>query len=137
VEERLRILSVVDNDKLVGIITYRDICIALGTRNRRAAETRVKHGVTHHLQKCQPGDDVNAAIEAMRHAKMRRLPVISTGMPEGIRVLNDLALAADRGKREIDYDEVINTVTAASEHHDRKPLAPDKLKFRYSGLPFA
>jgi CBS domain-containing protein len=111
------------------MITDRDIFIALGTRNRPAAEMAVKDVATRQLQTCAPDDDVNAAMAAMRRAKVRRLPVVSDGKIEGIVALNDLVLAASRKRFEIDYDEVMNTVQTVSEHRSVKPAEPEKLKF--------
>jgi len=122
-------LPVVDDGKLAGMITDRDIFIALGTRNRPAAEMAVKDVATRQLQTCAPDDDVNAAMAAMRRAKVRRLPVVSDGKIEGIVALNDLVLAASRKRFEIDYDEVMNTVQTVSEHRSVKPAEPEKLKF--------
>jgi CBS domain-containing protein len=123
-------LPVVDDGKLAGIITDRDICIALGTRNRLAAEIIVKDVATRQLQTCAADDDVNAAMAAMRRAKVRRLPVVSDGGKlEGIIALNDLVLVASRKRFEIDYDEVMNTVQAVSEHPGRKSAEPEQIKF--------
>ena len=123
-------LPVVDDGKLAGIITDRDVCIALGTRNRAAAEIAVKDVATRELQTCTANDDVSAAMATMRRAKVRRLPVVSDGGKiAGIVALNDLVLAASRKRFEIDYDEVMNTIQAVSEHRGRKPAEPEKLKF--------
>lgn len=124
------VLPVVDDGKLAGIITDRDICIALGTRDRPAAEITVKDVATRELQTCKTDEDVNAAMAAMRRARVRRLPVVSDGGKlEGIIAINDLVLAANRKHFEIDYDEVMNTVQAISEHRGRKPAEPEKMKF--------
>jgi CBS domain-containing protein len=123
-------LPVVDGGKLAGIVTDRDICIALGTRNRPAAEIAVRDVATRELQTCTADDDVTAAMAAMRRAKVRRLPVVSDGRKlEGIVALNDIVLAAGRGFFDIDYDEIMNTVQAISEHRGRKRAGPEKLKF--------
>jgi CBS domain-containing protein len=124
------VLPVVDDGKLAGIITDRDICIALGTRNRPAAEIAVKDVAARELQTCTANDDVSAAMAAMRRARVRRLPVVSAdGKIEGIVALNDLVLAANRTRFDIDYDEVMNTVRAVSEHRGAKPAEAEKLKF--------
>ncbi len=123
-------LPVVDDGKLAGIITDRDICIALGTRNRPAAETSVKDVASRDLQTCTPNDDVHTALATMRRAKVHRLPVVSKGgKVVGIITLNDLVLAAERKHGGIDYQEVVNTMKAVCEHRGRKPAEPEKLKF--------
>jgi CBS domain-containing protein len=123
------VLPVVDDGKLAGIITDRDICIALGTRNRPAAEIAVKDVATREVQTCAPDDSVETAMATMRRAKVRRLPVVSDGgKVEGMVALNDLVLAADRARWEVDYDQVVDTIRAVSEHRGRKPVEPEKFK---------
>ncbi len=130
------VLPVVEDGKLAGIITDRDICIALGTRNRLAADMTVKDAATGEVQTCTPDDDIHTAMGIMRRAKIRRLPVVSDGGKlEGIVALNDLVLAADRKHGEIDYEEVMNTMKAVSEHRSHKPVRAETLKF--SAIPAA
>ncbi len=122
------VLPVVENGKLAGIITDRDICIALGTRNRPATEIAVRDVATRELQTCTADQEVNAAMAVMRRAKVRRLPVVDKdGKLVGILALNDLVLAASRKRFDIDYDEVMSTVQAVSEHRNHKRAEPEKL----------
>src|SRR6185503_13260431 len=122
--------------KLAGIITDRDICVALGTRNQSAAETAVRDVATREVQTCAPDDGVDAAMAIMRRAKVHRLPVVAgEGKLEGIVALNDLVLAAGRKKGEIGYEEVMNTIKAVSEHRGHKPAEPTKLEL--SSIPVA
>ena len=80
------------------------------------------------VQTCLSDDDVHTAMAIMRRAKVHRLPVVSDGRKlEGIVSLNDLVRAADRKHGEIDYEEVMNTVKAVSEHRGHKPAEPKKL----------
>lgn len=121
-------LPVVQDGKLAGIITDRDICMALGTRNRPASEIAVKDVVTSEVQTCTSDEDVHGAMAAMRRVKVHRVPVVSDeGKLEGILALNDLVLAAERKHGEIDYEEVMNTVKAVSEHRGHKQLEPEKV----------
>jgi CBS-domain-containing membrane protein len=130
------VLPVVEDGKLAGIITDRDICIALGTRNRPAADMTVKDAATGDVQTCAPDDDIHVAMAIMRRAKIHRLPVVSDqGKLEGIVALNDLVLAADRKHGEIDYEEVMNTMKAVSEHRAHKPVTAETSKF--SSIPAA
>ena len=124
-------LPVVEDGKLAGIVTDRDICIALGTRNRPAAELTVKDAATRDVQTCTPDDDIHTAMGIMRRAKIHRLPVVSDGGKlEGIVALNDLVLAAERKHGEIDYEEVMNTMKAVSEHRaHHKPATAETIKF--------
>jgi CBS domain-containing protein len=59
-------LPVSGNDgKIVGVITDRDICIALGTRNRLAGEVTAREVMTNRLFACSPDDDVHPAMQMM------------------------------------------------------------------------
>jgi len=124
------VLPVIEDGKLAGIITDRDICIALGTRDKAAADTTVKDVASADVQTCAPEDDIHTAMASMRRAKVRRLPVVSAeGKLEGIVALNDIALAVDGKYGAIQYEEVIDTMKALSEHRGSQKEQPPKIKF--------
>ena len=52
------ILPVVDDGALVGVVTDRDMCIALATRNQLASEVRIGTVATKTVLTCEPEDDV-------------------------------------------------------------------------------
>jgi CBS domain-containing protein len=111
------VLPIVENGKLKGIITDRDICIALGTQNRLAGDTLTRDVATGEVVTCRPEDDVRIAMAAMRHARVHRLPVVSSeGEVLGILSLNDIILAANREHETIDFAEVIETLKAVNKH---------------------
>src|SRR5215472_16771979 len=61
--------------KVCGVITDRDICIALGTRNKVAGEITVGEVTGDKLHACSPEDEIHLALLTMREGKVRRLPV--------------------------------------------------------------
>jgi len=130
------VLPVVEDGKLVGIVTDRDICMALGTRNGRAAETAVKDVATRGVQTCGPDDDVNTAMAIMRRAKVRRLAVVDDGKLAGMLALNDIILAAEPRYGTVDYEEVMTTMKAVSEHRGaKKPAAPSVVPTQWPPIP--
>ncbi len=117
------VLPVVEDGELVGIVTDRDICIALGTRNRLAKDINAGEVATRGVQTCAPHDDINTAMATMRRAKVRRLPVTENGRLEGLLALNDIIEAVNGKHGHIGYEDVMNTLKAVSEHRTHRKTA--------------
>lgn len=84
--------------RVTGVITDRDICIALGTRNRPAAEITVAEVQPAKLFACKADDDIHSALAIMSGAKVRRLPVLDgDGKLQGILSFDDVVLHAISG----------------------------------------
>jgi len=82
--------------KVIGVITDRDLCIALGTRNQLAGEVAVGDVMSGTVYSCRPEDDIHAALDTMAQNRVRRLPVISKeGHLEGILSMDNVVLHAD------------------------------------------
>jgi CBS domain-containing protein len=62
-----------DGGNVIGVLTDRDMCIALGTRNQKPSDLRVWDVMSHKLFTCMDGDDVHSALKTLRAAKVRRL----------------------------------------------------------------
>ena len=94
------VLPVLDVDrKLSGIITDRDICIAVGTRNKLAGELAVGEIATKDVFTCQPDDDVREALRIMADQQVRRLPVVdNAGVLQGILSADDIVAHAGLNK---------------------------------------
>ena len=120
-------VPVVDRDgKLIGTITDRDICIAVGTNHRAASDIAVGEVISGHFYACTPEDGITAALEAMRLMKVRRLPIIdSVGALRGILSINDLVLHAENGGGKkvtgTTYEDVVDTLKAICEHRILEP----------------
>ncbi len=86
-------LLVVDGDDLKGIVTDRDIVVnAIAEGN---TDAKVEDVCSSDTTTIEPDADLKDAIEKMRDAKVRRLPVVEDGDPVGIVSLGDLAIEAD------------------------------------------
>lgn len=118
-------LPVLNNGLLEGVITDRDIAIALGTRNVPASAVTVGDVISRQGFTCAPDDDVHHALKTMRTHKVRRLPVIGRhGKLEGMLCLNDVILRAHRVAHkpaDVTYDDVVNTLKAIGEHRHMEP----------------
>ena len=115
------ILPVMEGGKLVGVVTDRDMYIALATRNTRASQLTVGEVARKNVLTCGPEDDVHAALGTMKEHRVRRLPVEGFGGSVlGIVSMNDILLAAgpDQGVRS---DKVLDTFQAICSHHHPVP----------------
>ena len=100
--------------KVCGVITDRDICIALGTRNKLAGEITVGEVSGGILFACSPEDEIHVALLTMREGKVRRLPVIdSEGKAVGVLSMDDVLLRAEPSGSgrivELSTDEVVRS----------------------------
>jgi CBS domain-containing protein len=87
-------VPVVKDNKVVGMITDRDICMAAWTQDARLSELRVSPVCSHEPLLCSPHDTVAKAEEIMRTRQVRRLPVVDENRLVGILSLNDIARTA-------------------------------------------
>lgn len=112
------VLPVVDERRRVtGVLTDRDVCVALTTRDRRASSLTVEDVATAPAFVCNQDDDVKAALKIMQRQKIHRLPVVNkAGMLEGIVSLNDIVLRAGKGVArkhpDVSYDDIVETLQA-------------------------
>jgi len=115
------ILPVVVDGKLVGVVTDRDMYIALATRDRRASEIAVRDVVQTPVYSCGPDDDVKTALETMKQHRVRRLPVEGFGgAVMGVVSMNDIVFASGARKPLRDSD-VVSTLQAICARHSPAP----------------
>jgi CBS domain-containing protein len=115
------VLPVVDDArKVVGMISDRDICMAIVTKKRLASDIAVGEVISGNaIYTCSPEDQIDNALRTMQEHKVRRLPVANEGGEVcGILSINDVILAADpKGNNGIKYEDAIKTLKAICEHH--------------------
>jgi len=94
-EKRVGSLLVVDEqDRLVGLVTERDIIFA-AARSMIGRNTPVSDIMAKNLITARPDEDVIAAVEKMRQANVRHLPVMDeSGQPVGMLSIRDVLDAA-------------------------------------------
>lgn len=108
-------VPVVDRSgKTVAMITDRDIAMATLLQGRAPHEIRVSDVASKSLVSVQPDDDVGRVEQAMREARVRRVPVVDAeGRPLGVLSLNDLARNLQRGKSNgLSADPIARTLAA-------------------------
>jgi len=106
--------------KVIGVITDRDICIALGTRGRLAGDIVVGEVMSGKLYSCAPDDDIHLALQTMKEGKVRRLPVnAQKGSLVGVISMDDILLRAEPmslGREpELSSDEVVRAYRAITQ----------------------
>jgi CBS domain-containing protein len=109
------LLPVVDGGKLVGVVTDRDMYIALATRNKPASQLTIDDVTTGKVVTCGPEDDVHVALDTMASQRVRRLPVTQDGALVGVISMNDFVLAAGTDKP-VRNDEVVQSLKAICAH---------------------
>lgn len=85
------------DDKVIGMVTDRDICMHACFQRRPLTELQVAGAMSRGVKCCQPGDAIQMAEQIMREASIRRLPVVDDdGRLVGIISLADIAREAKR-----------------------------------------
>lgn len=115
-------------NRVLGMITDRDIAIAVGTKGRLASDIAIGEVISGQVIAATLEEDIHAALRTMRHEKIRRLPVTNReGMLQGILSINDVVLRAEeeKGRRhpELNYEDAMSTVKAICEHRPAQQIA--------------
>lgn len=122
-QARCGFLPVVERGRAVGVLTDRDICLALARDDARPSEVRVDRAMTPAVHYLKEEDTHSRALQLMRRWRVRRLPVLAAdGALRGIVALDDLALrATPGGEQGPSWADLVATYQAICE---RQRLAP-------------
>ncbi|MDQ8700124.1 CBS domain-containing protein [Hyphomicrobium sp. LHD-15] len=101
-----------DNDKLIGMVTDRDIvCSGLAKDGFDPGRSTARDVMTSGIHCCRDDDDLTKAVAHMESLRVRRLPVINKSKRMvGILSLGDLGHTAQR-------EVVAEYVKSVSAHH--------------------
>jgi CBS domain-containing protein len=89
------VLPVGENDRLIGMITDRDIAVR-GVGEGKGPETSVREVMTDHVDYCFEDQDVEEVTKNMASIKVRRLPVLNRDKRlVGIISLGDIAQSGE------------------------------------------
>jgi CBS domain-containing protein len=101
--------------RVVGMLTDRDICMSALFEGKPLRELRVADAMSRTLCACRPGDDANEVARLMGEQQVRRIPVVDRdGRVTGIVSLADLARDA-WNDRVVAADGVGETLAAICE----------------------
>ena len=62
--------------KLVGIVTDRDLALKIVAKGQDAKSTKVEAVMTRQIVTCHAGDDLQKALDAMAEHQLRRIPIV-------------------------------------------------------------
>lgn len=77
--ENIGAIPVIENEqtqKLVGIVTDRDLALKIVAEGRDAKSTKVEAVMTRKVVTCRAEDDLQKALDAMSVHQLRRIPVV-------------------------------------------------------------
>lgn len=90
--DNLGALPVGENDRLIGMVTDRDIVMRAVAEDRPSGATSVRDVMSERIYYCFEDDDIDTAAEVMADHQIRRLPVLNRDKRlVGMVTLADLA----------------------------------------------
>lgn len=114
--ENIGSIPIVDNEqteKLVGIVTDRDLALKIIAEGRDAKSTKVEAVMTHKVVTCHADDDLQKALDAMAEHQLRRIPVVDNDNKIiGIIAQADVATRAGQPEKTA---EMVKEVSQANE----------------------
>ncbi|WP_373229900.1 CBS domain-containing protein [Cohnella sp.] len=102
-------VPVIDNRKLIGVVTDRDMVIR-GYAENHSGSTSIREVLTDEVKTVSPNTSIDEATAIMASGQIRRLPVVENGELVGVVSLGDLAV------REIFVNEAGEALSEISEH---------------------
>lgn len=91
------VLPVVDNGKLVGMITDRDLTLRVIANDKNYKECKVKDVMSTDLKTCHEEEDASSALHLLGKCKLHRLPIVNASNKlVGVVSLCDFARSKDK-----------------------------------------
>jgi CBS domain-containing protein len=107
------VLPVADGDRLIGMITDRDIAVR-GIADGKGPDARVREAMTDEVMYCFEDEDIQHICQNMAEIQVRRLPVMNRDKRlVGIVSLSDLA------KKEANAAKALRGIARPSEQHNQ------------------
>ena len=95
-------VPVVENgQKVLGLITDRDIVLAMAKYNRDPENTLAVNVMSEGVYSVKPDAELSQALALMKKQQIRRLPVMDDEILVGMISLGDVAVCADNDDKEI------------------------------------
>jgi len=115
--ENVGILPVTENDRIVGMISDRDI-VTRGVARGGDGKTRVRDAMTGHVKYCFDDADLDDTLDNMAEIQVRRLPVMDRDKRlVGIVSLADAARYYSSDAAGTTYSGIVCPVEGEAERH--------------------
>ena len=96
-------ILVIENEqtqRLVGIVTDRDLALKIVAEGRDSKTTKVEAVMTRNVVTCRADDDLQKALDAMAEHQLRRIPVVDNDNKVlGIIAQADVATRVDQPEK--------------------------------------
>ena len=89
-EKKIGAVLVMNQSRIEGILSERDIVRVLGDRGAAALEEPVSNVMTRKVVSCKETDKVAEIMEMMTTGKFRHLPVVDNGRVVGLISIGDI-----------------------------------------------
>jgi CBS domain-containing protein len=98
-DEDVGLAPIVEGDKLVGMLTDRDIAVRVAAQGRDPEQVKVRDVASKKLVTIDPQQDLDEALRIMAKHQVRRLPVVEEdGRLVGVVAQADIARKGDEAK---------------------------------------
>lgn len=106
-------VPVCEQDKLVGIVTDRDIIMKNIASGNSPSNTSVRNIMTSNITTATPDMDMSEAYKLMSDHQIRRLPVVENNKLIGMVALGDLATSSE--KSDIEISKTLSHISEPSQ----------------------
>ena len=114
-EEDVGSLPVVEDERVVGIVTDRDIVVRAVAERLDPQSIRVGEVASRDVVTVEPEQDLNEALALMASHRVRRLPVVEDGRLVGVLAQADVALVAKDEEAGEMLEEISQPTSTARE----------------------
>lgn len=117
-DHEIGVVPIVDAaNRVLGILTDRDLCKAIATMNRPACDIPALTLASKPVITCGPEEELESALKTMRNHHIRRLPVVDKdGKLQGILSIDDVVLRSEEAREKsqsgVSFTDAVQTLKA-------------------------
>lgn len=116
-DEGVGIVPVVEGDRLVGLVTDRDLAVRLIADGRDGNTTVRDVMSSEQIATCRPEEDLDRAMETMAREQVRRIPIVDErGTLVGIVAQADVVRKAKDDRK---AEETVERISQPGGQHSR------------------